>query len=86
MLKNKFISLTSHQKICILFLILCKLSNQTPIIKGETSSGKTHVINIFAELIGKSLNEKEKKNILNDDKIDEKEKERQIIKNSLITY
>ena len=85
-LKNKFISLTSHQKICILFLILCKLSKQTPIIQGETASGKTHVINIFAELIGKSLNEKEKKDILNNDKIDEKEKERQIVKNSLITY
>ena len=78
-LQKKFISLNTHQKICILFLILCKLAKQTPIIQGETASGKTHVVNIFSELLGKSINSKEKENILNNKNLKEEEKEKEII-------
>ena len=55
-LKNLFISLTSNQKSCILFLILCALTKRSSIIQGETASGKSHVIRTFAQLVGKSLN------------------------------
>jgi len=55
-LKNVFISLTSNQKSCILFLILCALTKRACIIQGETASGKSHVIRTFALLVGKNLN------------------------------
>ena len=55
-LNNAFVSLTSNQKFCILFLILCVLSKRTCIIQGETSSGKSHVIRIFSLLMGKQIN------------------------------
>lgn len=53
-LKNVFISLTSNQKSCILFLILCALTKRACIIQGETASGKSHVIRTFALLVGKN--------------------------------
>ena len=56
LLNNYFISLTSNQKSCILFLILCALTKRTSLIQGETASGKSHVIRIFAKLMGKELN------------------------------
>ena len=55
-LKNNFISLTSNQKICILFLILSVLTKTSCIIQGETASGKSHIIRTFAQLVGKNLN------------------------------
>jgi MoxR-like ATPase len=55
-LKNIFIPLTSNQKSCILFLILCALTKRACIIQGETASGKSHVIRTFAQLVGKKLN------------------------------
>ena len=55
-LKSCFISLTSNQKSCILFLILCALTKRTALIQGETASGKSHVIRTFAYLMGKELN------------------------------
>ena len=54
--KNCFISLTSNQKSCILFLILCALTKRSCLIQGETASGKSHVIRTFAYLMGKGLN------------------------------
>ena len=55
-LNNYFISLTSNQKSCILFLILCALTKRSSLIQGKTASGKSHVKRIFAKLIGKELN------------------------------
>ena len=55
-LKNIFISLTSNQKSCILFLILCSLKKRAYIIKGEKTSEKSHVIRTFALLVEKNLN------------------------------
>ena len=55
-LERCFNTLTSNQKICILFLILCSLSKCPSIIQGETASGKSHVIRAFAYLMGKELN------------------------------
>ena len=55
-LERCFNTLTSNQKICILFLILCSLSKSPAIIQGETASGKSHVIRAFAYLMGKKLN------------------------------
>ena len=55
-LNNIFLSLTSNQKIGILFLILCTLSKRASIIQGEKASGKSHLIRAFAKLMGKELN------------------------------
>ena len=53
---SHFVSLTSNQKSCILFLILCALTKRSSLIQGETASGKSHVIRTFAYLMGKELN------------------------------
>ena len=55
-LNNYFISLTSNQKSCILFLILCALTKRSSLIQSKTASGKSHDISIFAQLMGKELN------------------------------
>ena len=55
-LRSCFNSLTSNQKSCILFLILCALTKRSSLIQGETASGKSHVIRTFAHLMGKELN------------------------------
>jgi midasin (ATPase involved in ribosome maturation) len=55
-LKNIFISLTSNQKSCILFLILCALTKRASIIQGETASCKSHIIRALTKLAGKELN------------------------------
>ena len=55
-LKEKIISLTSPQRLCLLFLSLCYKVNKPCIIQGKTCSGKTHIIYLFSKIIGKHLN------------------------------
>ena len=64
-LKNKFINreeiqkrlntLTNPQKHCLLFLSCSIKSNCSIILQGNTNSGKTHLINLFADMLGKKL-------------------------------
>jgi MoxR-like ATPase len=52
---NLINSLTLSQRHCLLFLILAVLSKQACIIEGATASGKSHLIHLFANLLGKNL-------------------------------
>ena len=54
-LKQKFYSLTSNQKNCLIFLALCILSKKACNILGKTASGKKYIIYTLAELVGKTL-------------------------------
>ena len=64
-IKNKFINreeiqkrlntLTNPQKHCLLFLSCSIKSNCSIILQGNTNSGKTHLINLFADMLGKKL-------------------------------
>ena len=55
-IKKDIISLTLPQRYCLLFLACSYLSNKPCILQGETSSGKTHLILLFAKMLGKKLN------------------------------
>ena len=53
---NKFNSMTFNEKFCFLFLVCCIKAKKTPIIQGVTSSGKSFIIKLFAEILGQDLN------------------------------
>ena len=48
-------TLNIKQKQCILFLALSVLCKRACIIQGDTASGKTHLIRLFAEMLGQKL-------------------------------
>lgn len=54
--KKKFDSLTLDEKYCFLFLMCCVKAKKVPIIQGETASGKSFLIKLFAEIMGQTLN------------------------------
>ena len=64
-LKNEFIdkdetqrklnTLTKPQKHCLLFLACSILTKCSIVLQGNTNSGKTHLITLFAEMMGKKL-------------------------------
>ena len=49
-------SLTMAQKHCLLFLAFSVMTKQTCILQGGTASGKSHIIRLFAKILGKKLN------------------------------
>ena len=51
-LKKLFNSLTKTQKLAIIFLICCLKTGKIPLIQGQTSSGKSYLIKVFAEILG----------------------------------
>ena len=55
-INKNIVSLTAPQRYCLLFLVCSFLSNKPCILQGETSSGKTHLIRLFANIMGKKLN------------------------------
>ena len=54
-IKSEIGSLTLPEKRCILFLTFSVLSKQACLIKGKTASGKSHIIRLFAKMLGKKL-------------------------------
>ena len=54
-INKNLVSLTGPQRYCLLFLSCCYISNKPCILQGETSSGKTHLIHLFADMLGKKL-------------------------------
>ena len=52
---QKINTLNIKQKQCILFLALSILCKRACIIQGDTASGKTHLIRLFAEVLGQKL-------------------------------
>ena len=52
---KKINTLTKPQKHCLLFLSCSQLSNCSIILQGNTNSGKSHLITLFAEILGKKL-------------------------------
>ena len=52
---KRFNTLTKPQKHCLLFLSCSILTNYSIILQGNTNSGKTHLITLFAEMLGKKL-------------------------------
>ncbi len=54
-INKNLVSLTGPQRYCLLFLSCCYISNKPCILQGETSSGKTHLIHLFANMLGKKL-------------------------------
>ena len=55
-LKEKFDRLTLKEKFCFLFLICCVKARITPIIQGETASGKSFIVKLFSEILGQEIN------------------------------
>ena len=53
---EKLNTLTKPQKHCLLFLSCSYLTNYSIILQGNTNSGKTHLITLFAKMMGKKLN------------------------------
>lgn len=53
---TKIDRLTSSQKKCLIFLACSVLSKRSCVIQGETESGKSYLIRLFAELVGAKLN------------------------------
>ena len=53
--KRLFKSLTKSQKLGIIFLVCCIKSEKIPLIQGETASGKSYLMNIFAKIFGQDL-------------------------------
>ena len=47
--------MTLPQKLCFLFLICCIKAKKTPIIQGETASGKSFLIKTLSEILGQNL-------------------------------
>ena len=54
-IKQKINTLNLKQKQCLLFLVLSILCKRACIIQGDTASGKTHLIRLFAEMLGQKL-------------------------------
>ena len=54
-IQRKLNTLTKPQKHCLLFLSCSILTNCSIILQGNTNSGKTHLITLFSEMIGKKL-------------------------------
>ena len=52
---KKFNTLTLPQKHCLLFLSCSFLTKCSIILQGNTNSGKTHLIRLFADMFGKEL-------------------------------
>ena len=52
---KKFNTLTLPQKHCLLFLSCSILTKCSIILQGNTNSGKTHLIRLFADMFGKEL-------------------------------
>ena len=50
-----FNSLTQSEQFGFLFLLCCVLIKKVPIIQGETASGKSYLLNIFAKIMGEKL-------------------------------
>ena len=50
-----FNSLTESEQYGFLFLFCCLLIRKVPIIQGETASGKSYLMNIFAKIMGEDL-------------------------------
>mgnify|MGYP002622861730 CR=1 FL=1 len=50
-----FKSLTKIQKLGIIFLICCIKSGKIPLIQGETASGKSYLMKIFAQIFGQEM-------------------------------
>ncbi|KAK8841092.1 hypothetical protein M9Y10_027933 [Tritrichomonas musculus] len=53
---EKLKTLTDEQGQCLLFLICAVLSKRPCIIQGSTASGKSHIIRLFAKMLGRKLN------------------------------
>ena len=54
-LEQKINTLNIKQKQCILFLVLSILCKRACIVQGDTASGKTYLIRLFAEMVGQKL-------------------------------
>ena len=54
-LKQKINTLNLKQKQCLLFLVLSILCKRACVIQGDTAAGKTHLIRLFAEMLGQKL-------------------------------
>ena len=54
-IKKKINTLNLKQKQCLLFLVLSIICKRACIILGDTSSGKTHLIRLFGEMLGQKL-------------------------------
>ena len=52
---KKINTLNIKQKQCILFLALSILCKRACVIQGDTASGKTYIIRLFAEMLGQKL-------------------------------
>ena len=52
---QKINTLNIKQKQCLLFLVLSILCKRACIIQGDTASGKTHLVRLFAEMVGQKL-------------------------------
>ena len=52
---DKINTLNIKQKQCLLFLVLSILCKRACIIQGDTAAGKTHLIRLFAEMLGQKL-------------------------------
>jgi hypothetical protein len=48
-------SLTISQRHCLVFLMRSVLSRQPCILQGPTASGKSHIVRLFAQLLGRKL-------------------------------
>ena len=54
-IEKKILTLTTIQRQSLLFMIISILSKRTCIIQGETASGKSKLIPLIAEMLGKNL-------------------------------
>ena len=54
-MERKINTLNIKQKQCLIFLALSILCKRACIIQGDTASGKTHLIRLFAEILGQNL-------------------------------
>ena len=55
-IKSILNGLTDTETRCLFFLILCYKTKITPIIQGETASGKSFIIRLFSKMLGQKLN------------------------------
>jgi midasin (ATPase involved in ribosome maturation) len=55
-IKSILNGLTDTETRCLFFLILCYKTKITPIIQGETASGKSFIIRFFSKMLGQKLN------------------------------
>ena len=54
-ISDKINTLNIKQKQCMLFLVLSIICKRACIIQGDTAAGKTHLIRLFAEMLGQKL-------------------------------